>query len=160
MHSPPKFSEPYAEQNVKLANFYGMIANIDENVGTLRSFLKEEGLFENTIFIFTTDNGTAAGAKVFNDGMRGNKGSEYDGGHRVPMFINWPAGKLGAGMDETTGGGDVNQITAHVDVLPTLIDLCGIASPEGVKFDGSSICLLYTSPSPRDLSTSRMPSSA
>jgi arylsulfatase B len=120
MHSPEEYSEPYQDQSVDLANFYGMIANIDNNVGELRGFLDQEGLSENTIFIFTTDNGTSSGDRVFNAGMRGRKGSEYDGGHRVPLFLHWPA----KGM---TGGIDVEPITAYVDVLPTLIDLCGMS---------------------------------
>ena len=132
MHSPEEFSQPYTDNGVGVANFYGMIANIDKNVGDLRSFLAKEGLAENTIFIFTTDNGTSSGSKVFNAGMRGQKGSEYDGGHRVPLFLRWPAG----GLDEAR---DVKPLTAHVDVVPTLIDLCGIASPKGVRFDGTSI---------------------
>lgn len=132
MHSPVSYSEPYQDQNVQLANFYGMIANIDENVRKMREFLDEQGLTENTIFIFTTDNGTSTGSRVFNAGMRGAKGSEYDGGHRVPFFIRWPA-------KGWTKGRDVTPITAHVDVVPTLIDLCGIAPPKGVKFDGRSI---------------------
>ncbi|PHS10299.1 MAG: N-acetylgalactosamine-4-sulfatase [Blastopirellula sp.] len=138
MHSPEKFSKQYAGvKNVGLQNFYGMIANIDDNVGKMRKFLKREGLEENTIFIFTTDNGSSSGARVFNAGMRGQKGSEYDGGHRVPLFMHWPAGGM-------TAAYDVKPITAYVDVLPTLIDLCQIAPPKGVKFDGTSIkSLLY-----------------
>jgi arylsulfatase B len=132
MHSPEEYSAPYQDQNVNVANFFGMIANIDDNVGKLRAFLAAEGLAENTIFIFTTDNGTSSGDKVFNAAMRGKKGSPYDGGHRVPFFIHWPDGKL-------TGGHDVDPITAYVDVLPTLIDLCKIRPPQGVKFDGTSI---------------------
>lgn len=132
MHAPPEFSKPYEHLGVGTANFLGMIANIDRNVGLLRSFLADEGLAENTIFIFTTDNGTSSGDKVFNAGMRGKKGSEYDGGHRVPFFIHWPGGNL-------TGGRDVEPITAYVDVVPTLIELCDIAAPKGVKFDGTSI---------------------
>ena len=141
MHSPEEFSEPYQDQNVNLANFYGMIANIDKNVGELRDFLDDQGLAENTIFIFTTDNGTSAGDRVFNSGMRGKKGSEYDGGHRVPMFIRWPDGKL-------TGGRDVETITAYVDVLPTLIDLCAVEAPKGVRFDGVSITPLLNGKPP------------
>jgi arylsulfatase A-like enzyme len=138
MHSPPKFAKPYEKvKSVGLQHFFGMIANIDDNVGKMRKFLKKEGLAENTIFIFTTDNGTSSGANVFNSGMRGRKGSEYDGGHRVPFFVHWPKGKL-------TGGKEVKPITAHVDVVPTLIDLCQIGSPKGVKFDGTSVkTLLY-----------------
>lgn len=137
MHSPEESSKPYTKQGVGVANFFGMIANIDDNVGQLRKFLDDEGLTDNTIFIFTTDNGTSSGDKVFNSGMRGRKGSEYDGGHRVPFFVHWPEGGL-------TGGRDVEPITAHVDVVPTLLDLCGIDSPKGVKFDGRSIRTLLT----------------
>ena len=94
MHAPEKFAKPYAKQGVNVANFLGMIANIDDNVGRMRAFLQKEGLAENTIFIFTTDNGTSSGANIHNNGMRGRKGSEYDGGHRVPFFIHWPKGGL------------------------------------------------------------------
>ncbi len=132
MHSPEKWSKPYQHLGVKVANFYGMIANIDHNVGELRKFLKQENLDENTIFIFTTDNGTSTGKNIFNAQMRGAKGSEYDGGHRVPFFIRWPAGKLDSAKD-------VKPITAHVDILPTLLDLCQIPAPQKLKFDGISI---------------------
>ena len=147
MHAPEEYAKPYLEiaakggkgkgkgGNVGLAHFYGMIANIDDNVGKLRTFLEGEGLAEDTIFIFTTDNGTSSGAKVHNNGMRGQKGSEYDGGHRVPFFVSWPDGGIG-------GGRDVGQLTAHVDVVPTLIELCKIPAPEGVKFDGVSVAPL------------------
>ncbi len=131
MHCPEDFSKPYAEQGVHVANFLGMIANIDHNVGRLRQFLIDEGLSDNTIFIFTTDNGTSSGGKIFNSQMRGHKGSEYDGGHRVPMFVHWPNGKL-------LGGKDVGTLAAHVDLLPTLIELCEIESPD-LPFDGCSI---------------------
>ena len=133
MHSPPEFAAPYEERfGTRVGHFFGMIANIDHNVGRLRAFLAREGLAHNTILIFTSDNGTGAGEKVFNAGMRGRKQSEYDGGHRVPLFVHWPAGGL-------VGGRDVEPITAHVDVLPTLIDLAGIAPPKGLEFDGRSI---------------------
>ncbi|MEM9017199.1 MAG: sulfatase-like hydrolase/transferase, partial [Verrucomicrobiota bacterium] len=105
---------------------------IDDNVGAMREWLAQKGLAENTIFIFTTDNGTAGGRKVYDGGMRGAKGSEYDGGHRVPFFLHWPAGGY-----ETEK--KVETITAHVDVVPTLIDLCGIEPPQEVVFDGTTI---------------------
>lgn len=134
MHSPPEFAKPYEDQGLQtaLAHFFGMIANIDDNVGKLRAWLAEKGLAENTIFIYTTDNGSSSGSRIFNADMRGAKGSEYDGGHRVPFFLYWPAGGF-------TGGRDVEPIAAHVDVAPTLIDLCGIPAPAGVKFDGVSL---------------------
>lgn len=132
MHSPEDSSAPYADLDLNIRNFFGMIANIDDNVGALRKFLDDEGLTENTIFIFTTDNGSSSGWRLYNAGMRSGKGSNYDGGHRVPFFMHWPGG----GIQE---GRDVEHITAHVDVLPTLIDMCDIPGPEGVKFDGVSI---------------------
>ena len=138
-HSPYNVSERYSGlyegKDVPNANFYGMVANIDENMGRLLGMLKSLDLEENTMLIFMTDNGTAAGfqrGKGFNAAMRGTKGSEYDGGHRVPCFIRWPAGGLG-------GGRDVSRLTSHIDLLPTLIELCGLPSPAGVTFDGTSI---------------------
>src|SRR5262249_50569156 len=141
-----KYSKPYRDKKVPLpmANFYGMITNIDENMGRLLERLKEWGLEENTILIFMTDNGSAAGLAQspkegewpgFNAGMRGLKASEYDGGHRVPCFVRWPAGKL-------EGGRDVKPLAAHFDLLPTLIGLCGLKKPDGVKVDGTSLVSL------------------
>jgi arylsulfatase A-like enzyme len=126
---PDKYSQPYRGKGVKF-NFYGMITNIDENMGRLMSKLKELGIEDNTILIFMTDNGTSGGR--FSVGMRGRKGSEYDGGHRVPFFIRWPAGDIKAGID-------IDRITAHIDLLPTLIELCGLERPDGMKFDGAGL---------------------
>ncbi len=131
-HAPEESSAPYAEHGVAVSNFFGMVANIDDNVGAMREWLDKKGLTENTIFIFTTDNGTAGGRSTYDGGMRGAKGSEYDGGHRVPFFLHWPDG----GFDKEN---KVETITAHVDVVPTLIDLAGIEAPAEVKFDGVSI---------------------
>ena len=139
-----KYSQPYVDQGVPatMSNFYGMITNIDENLGRLREKLKALELERNTILVFMTDNGSAAGWRApanakgswkgFNAGMRGGKGSEYDGGHRVPFFIHWPAGGLSTGAD-------VNQLSAHVDVLPTLVELCRIKDPAAKTRDGTSL---------------------
>lgn len=139
-HCPEKYTEPYKDQKERVAVFFGMIANIDENVGKLRNWLAEEGLAEETIFVFTTDNGTASGAKVWNARMSGSKGSSMDGGHRVPMFIHWPAG----GMDQPV---NVNQLTAHIDMLPTFQELCGLPPVDpSYKLDGKSIVPLLKDP--------------
>jgi arylsulfatase A-like enzyme len=132
LHCPQKYLDLYPDQEPGVAAFFGMITNIDDNVGKTRALLKELGIGENTIVIFTTDNGTAGGAKVFNAGMRGQKGSEYDGGHRVPFFIRWPGG----GLDQKRV---VKQITHAVDVVPTLLDLTGSSKPDGLEFDGASL---------------------
>jgi hypothetical protein len=110
--------------------FYGMIANIDANLGRLKHFLDARGLTENTILMYAGDNGSADGAQVFNAGMRGAKSSAYEGGHRVPFFISWPAGGL-------TGGHDISTLTAHIDLLPTLADLCQLKN-RGKHVDGRS----------------------
>ena len=134
-----KYSDLYAgKAGVPSPAFYGMITNIDENMGKLVKKLDALGIADNTILMFTTDNGTAAGyrrGKGFNAGMKGTKGSEYDGGHRVPFFIRWPAGRIEAKKD-------IAHITAHIDVLPTLAELCGINGPKGVALDGISIVSL------------------
>ncbi len=121
-----------------MAAFYGMISNIDENVGRLRRQLVAWGLAENTLLIFMTDNGTAAGIgggvewPGFNAGMLGQKGSQFDGGHRVPCFWYWPDGGL-------RQPGDVDMLAAHIDVLPTLVDLCRLERPVGRTLDGISL---------------------
>ena len=133
---PKKYLAMYqGKAAVPHAAFYGMITRIDDNVSRLVERLDKLGLAEDTILIFMTDNGTAAGVRGkvgFNAGMRGAKGSAYDGGHRVPCWFCWPGGGL-------TGGRDVARLTDHVDILPTLIDLCGLKPPRKVRFDGVSL---------------------
>jgi arylsulfatase B len=140
-YCPDKYVKLYEDNpDVPNVGFYGMITNIDDNMARLRQTLKETGIEKNTILIFTTDNGTSSGirdSKGFNAGMRGTKASQYDGGHRVPFFLHWPAGKLDQGKS-------VETLTAHLDILPTLIDLCKLQAPE-INYDGTSIRnLLYT----------------
>ena len=132
-----EYMNPYLDKGLpeSQARFYGMITNIDDNMARLMRRLKELNLEENTILIFMTDNGSSGNG--YNAGMRGKKGSEYDGGHRVPCFIRWPAGHL-------TSGKDIERLTAHVDLLPTLIELCGLKKPQDLKFDGDSIVRLLT----------------
>ena len=131
-----KYSKPYRDRGVnpRQVPFYGMITNIDENVGRLMKHLDTLGLANDTILIFMTDNGTSAGHRA---GMRGAKGSEYDGGHRVPFFIRWPAGPIGAARD-------IDRLAANLDVLPTLIELCRLKKPKGVDFEGTSLAPLLT----------------
>lgn len=131
-----KFSAPYKSKGLESprAEFYGMITNIDDNIGRLLKYLDNTNLADNTVVMFMTDNGAdpAGNWERYKGGMRGFKGSKYDGGHRVPFFIRWPGGQL-------TGGREVERLTAHIDILPTLIELCGIDSPNNVNFDGTSL---------------------
>ncbi|MDA7975045.1 MAG: arylsulfatase [Pirellulales bacterium] len=132
LHCPQKYLDMYPSQSQKIAAFYGMITNIDDNVGATRKFLKELGVSDNTLFIFTTDNGTATGNEVFNAGMRGKKGSEYEGGHRVPFIAHWPA----AGWN-TMHRCDI--LCHAVDVVPTVVGLAGGKKPQSLRWDGVSI---------------------
>ncbi|MBU2929891.1 arylsulfatase [Winogradskyella psychrotolerans] len=121
----------------RLQRFYGMITNIDDNFKLLEDKLDALNLTDNTIVIFTTDNGTAGGHRVFDAGLKGGKGSVYDGGHRVPFFIRWPNGQL-------TGGKDIDNLVAHYDLLPTFVDLFGIEYESAKPLDGKSLKpLLY-----------------
>ncbi len=125
----PRYSNRYRGKVMESrARFYGMITNIDDNFGALRQFLIEEGIENNTILIFMTDNGSSQAMTYdengnllegYNAGLRGTKNSEYDGGHRVPFFIRYPDGNVG-------GGRDCNELAANVDFMPTLLDFCGI----------------------------------
>ena len=130
---PDKYRQPYLEQvDYPVASFFGMIVNIDENMARLDTFLKEKGLYDNTILIYMTDNGTANGEPVYNAGMRGKKTMLYEGGHRVPFFIRWPEGGLGVPRD-------ISDMTHGTDCAPTLVSLCGLEIPEGIAFDGVSL---------------------
>lgn len=123
-----KFKAKGLEDNV--AAFYGMCENIDDNVGRLLAHLDTLKLAENTIVLFLTDNGGTAGVKIYNAGMRGGKTSVHEGGTRVPLFIRWPAAKWTPHV--------VKEITAHIDLFPTLMDLCDVEVSDA-KLDGRSL---------------------
>jgi len=91
-----------------------------------------------------TDNGSASGHTRYDDfapynaGMRGFKGNIYDGGHRVPCFIRWPGGGVGGDPESAR---EIDRLTAHLDMMPTLLDLCGIEAEEEVErgYDGVTL---------------------
>jgi len=117
----------------KLVPYLAMVRNIDTNVGNLMNFLERKGVKENTIVVFLTDNGSIMGNKYFNAGMRGMKTELWDGGHRVPCFINWPEGNF------KNLGKEVSGLAQMQDLLPTLMDLCKLKKPKPIDFDGISL---------------------
>jgi arylsulfatase A-like enzyme len=160
-HSPynvaSQYSEPYTAKGVPdpMAAFYGMITNIDENFGRLMKHLDAKGELDNTLIIFMSDNGSAAGLARksngkqptwagFNAGMRGTKGSQYDGGHRVPFFVR-PPNRANGQTDRS-----IEQLAAHIDVLPTIADYCNVELPNEYQSDGQSLVPLLTSNSDSD----------
>jgi arylsulfatase len=123
-HAPYVEAEEYVQpyRGKGPAGFFGMIAHLDKRFGDLDKFLTDSGLRENTIVIFMTDNGGTAGVKTHNAGLRAGKTTYYDGGHRVPCWIRWPAGALGKPRE-------INVPTQNTDLLPTLLELCRIERP-------------------------------
>ena len=124
------------------AKFFGMIENIDTNFGALLKRLKDWGIEDNTLVIYIgSDNGGTAGCSIFNAGMRGRKGSPYQGGTRVPCFFRWPAG----GIPENV---ECAALTAHIDLLPTLAEITGVPLEGALKkqVDGLSLVPLLKNP--------------
>lgn len=123
-HLPPAKVE-------SLVSFLAMGANIDDNVGRLDKVLLDNNLFDNTVVVFLTDNGSTMGQDYFNAGMKGKKTQLWEGGHRVPCFIRWPAGRLGLPRD-------VDLLTHVQDLLPTLADVAQIEDVPN-QLDGVSL---------------------
>ena len=111
------------------AAFYSMIKNVDDNMGRLQAKLERLGIEEETLVIFLTDNGPAGGGSA--GPFRGAKGTTYEGGIRTVCFMSLP------GVIES--GSTVGFTTAHIDLMPTILDFCGVPAPEGVTLDGRSV---------------------
>lgn len=121
-------------------NFFGMIHNIDQNVGKLVTKLDEWGIANNTLFIAINDNGGTAGVKVFNAGMHGSKGSPWLGGTRGFSFWRWPG---------TLTPADCGALTAHIDFFKTISGLAGAKlTPEleAQSAEGRSLLPLLENP--------------
>lgn len=135
----PQYDRLYAGKGLGryTAPYYAMISNLDDNVGRLLARLDAWGLATNTLVIFMTDNGHSV-PDAYNAGMRGMKCGPYQGGTRVPAFWYWP-GRLAAG--------DRPQLTAHIDVFPTLAQLAGAELKDEVarQVEGRSLLPLLAS---------------
>jgi arylsulfatase A-like enzyme len=132
-----RYKDKVKQANV--AKFFGMIANIDDNVGKLLDKLKEWGLEKDTLVIFMNDNGGTAGVPVFNAGMRGSKNSPWLGGTRASSFWRWPG---------TLKPADCDRLAAHIDVFPTLAELAGATLTGEVmnQVEGRSLVPLLQNP--------------
>ncbi len=149
--APPSNTKKFTDLGFteKTAGFYGMIENIDENVGRLLGKLEVWDLMKNTVVIFMSDNGMTGGgsgkpgkplAEGFpfsNAGMKGLKNSTDEGGMRVPFLVRWD-GKIAAGRE-------IETIAAHLDILPTLAGLAGATIPEN-QVEGRSLLPLIENP--------------
>jgi len=145
-HSPMIVEEKWSHKYILAgmdpvhAKVYGMVENIDYNVGRLLDYLEAKGVSENTIFIFTSDHGpcpsadsSTTGACRWNAGLRDRKGTLYQGGIKVPHFIKY--------TKRIKANYAVDQVSGPIDCMPTLLDLCGITrSEEDPQIDGHSLC--------------------
>jgi len=142
-HTPLQVSDAYFDKykargvDDRTAAIYGMVENIDENVGRLLDTLDDLKLTRNTIVLFLSDNGAEGpeGSR-YNAGMRGMKGSLHEGGSRVPFFVRWP-GRI-------KPNAVIERIAAHIDLLPTIAELCEVRMPETAPLDGRSLVPLLT----------------
>ncbi|MCL6265983.1 arylsulfatase [Flagellimonas myxillae] len=137
--APESYKSKFVEQGYpeKAQGFYGMIENIDDNLGRLMEKLQDWEIADNTILIFMSDNGktwggqnTVHGEITYNAGMKGFKGSAHEGGTRVPFFIRWPK-KFAAGKK-------IEVLLNHYDMLPTLADVADIDISNIADLDGKS----------------------
>jgi arylsulfatase A len=137
-HEPTYVEDEYTARYLKKglalreAQIYGMITHCDEQIGRLLRHLDQRGLRDNTVVLFMTDNGGIT--RHYTAGLRGAKGSTYEGGVRVPLFVRWP-GKIPAGAK-------VDAMTADIDIAPTLCAMTGARPP--ANMDGKSLLPLVT----------------
>lgn len=148
MQVPEKYSKrflQYEELTTQARDVYGMIEMADEELGRLLDAVDANGLRQNTVIIYVSDNGPSAQRSKgkhleLNNGLRGYKGSVYEGGMRVPFFVRWPG--------HVPAGTEVDFMANATDLLPTILDLCD-ATPAQWKrpLDGESILPLLLNPS-------------
>ena len=137
-HSPHQVPDRYFDKykakglSDEVASIYGMVDNMDENIGRILDNLKKSNLDKNTIVIFLSDNGP--NGTRYNGHLKGVKGSVHEGGVKVPFFIEW--------KDIVPSGKVVRTPAAHIDIYPTLVDLCNLKPISGKPIDGISLASL------------------
>ena len=137
---PPEYEAKYTGKvPPNVAKFFGMIGNIDDNVGRLMAKLDEWKLANDTLVIFMNDNGGTVGVQVFNAGMRTGKNSVYNGGTRAASFWRWPG---------TIQPADCDRLAAHIDILPTLAAIAGVELKDALakQVEGRSLLPLLADP--------------
>ncbi len=113
--------------------YAGMMESMDTAVGIVLEALEETGAIQNTIVVFTSDNGGVSSGDGFATSclpLRGGKGRQWEGGIRVPLYISWPG---------VTHGATTSQIASHIDLFPTLLDMVGSPQSKFAHCDGISL---------------------
>ena len=144
--APDQYYNRFQSPSFDLNNFYAHIYGVDYNIKRMVDLLKSKNAFDNTIIVFTSDNGAMAGGRY--DGNKigsplpgnapfsGHKGNFYQGGIRVPLFVHWPNG-----IEASSSSG---HMVSTMDILPTLIDAARGEVPTGI--DGKSLLPLFNDP--------------
>ena len=117
--------------NSREQTYAAMITCMDRGIGRIINTLKEAGEFDDTIFLFFSDNGPDVGS---GGELRGGKFTEFEGGVRVPALLSWPS--------KLTGEKTIHQVMGYVDIMPTLLDILGLQST--AQFDGISMLSILT----------------
>lgn len=138
-HTPLHASEDFVGKS-ELGLYGDVIMELDWSMGEVLKTLKEQGIYENTIIVFTSDNGPRVGSAL---PLRGSKATTWEGGQRVPGIISW-AGKYEAG---TT----CNQLVTTMDLFPTFAKITQAGVPDGLKFDGVDLSKLLENPTATEL---------
>lgn len=120
---------------IREARIYALIERVDQNLGRLLAHLDKLGVADDTLVVFTSDNGGVS--KYWNGGMKGRKSSPYEGGVRAPCFVRWPK--------RIREGTSIEAQTSHVDWLPTFCELAGCDIPTDRRIDGRSLLTLLKS---------------
>lgn len=140
LQAPEEDVRPFLETGEftkAVSSIYGMIRHMDAGVGRILEALRANGLEENTVVMFTSDNGPQFGGQGeerrdrFNCQLHGTKGTVYEGGIRVPMLLRWPAG--------LEGGREFSGMVHFSDWFPTILDMAGAPVPKGLKIDGVNV---------------------
>ena len=143
-----KKGDTYHKQWQNMPHYAAMVESMDENVGRVLKFLEKENLDENTIVVFTSDNGGMATSNrtdnipTTNLPLRAGKGYLYEGGIRVPLILRWPG--------ETEAGAVIDFPTTATDLYPTLLDLAEIEPEKPQHFDGISLKSVLENKTPEE----------
>jgi len=133
--APPEDIARYRKQFPGLtagrAILMAMLHHLDLGVGAVAGKLKDEGIWDNTLLFFFTDNGGAKAMEANNAPLRGFKGSCSEGGIRTPLVVSWP--------DKIQGGRTIATPVISLDVLPTVLDAIGAPGPTDGPLDGKSL---------------------
>lgn len=139
VHAPPQappldideYRKRFPQISDRRVILMAMLKHLDDGVGHVVAKLKEEGLFENTILFFLTDNGGSKGMRADNSPLRGFKGSLYEGGIRTPFIVSWPV--------QFSGGRSIDSPVISLDILPTALDAIAVQPPMETPLDGKSL---------------------